>query len=70
MNDVNVTISVGYAIINTIAFIKNGDKLSLIMAIIWLIWLFVLNIINKDVKACIAGAIVIVSFIVYYLILK
>lgn len=41
MNGISFAVSVGYAIINTIAFVKNGDKVSLIMAIIWLIWLFV-----------------------------
>lgn len=41
MNDISFVVSVGYAIINTIAFIKNRDKMSLIMAIIWLIWLFI-----------------------------
>ena len=41
MNDINIAVSVGYAIISTIAFVKNGDKMSLIMAIIWVIWLFI-----------------------------
>lgn len=41
MNDISISISVFYATINTVVFITNGDKVSLIMAIIWLIWLFV-----------------------------